>query len=989
MALSFRAVSAVTQVLSGDITLVEPTGAATGDLLVAVIAYRSNAAFALPAGWTSVAEENQGDIQTVAAGISSIKVAYMVRGATAPSYLFTRTGGDVARGSVAAYQPTLGGVPTLDSVSSTTMGASGGVLTLPSITTTNAGCVIIGCMSGVRGNASPNWSLQANATDPTTHAERQDTSSTGGADLSSSISDAPQAVPGATGAFTATCVFSGRHCGALAAFYEVVGNFPTIVNVVTTSTSTTSHVINLPPGMVAGNMCIVQFLPGTTASVVTWPGGWTVLAATTTAPSTHFAYRIIDGTEGATITVSSSVGTTGCAIANHIRDAHLTQTPEILEGSVAGGAGSANPPALTASWGAEANLWIAAQSSTNQNVVTGNPAGYTLFPIFENTGGSIATAGRTLIAATDDPGLFTFGGTANRRGTTLVLRPATTGAYVPGDFPVIADYVGTSDTTASVPHTVALPTGIVAGDLCLVITTSQGAISWTFPAGWTEVLDSGGQPNFGVAYRICDGSEGASITVTLSASNSMNALVYRITGAHQVTPPETAVVAPATATSSNPPALTPAGWNPEKTLWLAASSGDGTVTPTAYPTGYTYHQTTQGGGATGGLAVGALQQLALTQDPSVFTYAASTIRRAVTIAIRPAPQTAAPVTGTIAQTTGITAQDASGTVTAAPAITGTVAQTLAPAQQAASGTVTAAAAVTGTIVQAITRAAQALSGTVTAAPAITGTAAQTLSPAQQSASGTVTAAAAISGTVVQAITRAAQAASGTVTAAPAVTGTVVQTLSPAQQAATGSVASAGAIIGQIDQTITRAAQALAGTVTAAPAVTGTIVQAISRAQQAATGTMTPFTSMTGIIAQTAPSATQAAVGTVGGVIPDQPVRGGGFANWSTAVEKKLRKKQKERNRERIELREILERAFRGEPEDIEIAAEDMTDVLAIVTDTLSEPDIGGLRAELQVVEVALRQALAAQEYERQIEMQRLDAMMAAIQEEEAIVSLLA
>ena len=202
--------------------------------------------------------------------------------------------------------------------------------------------------------------------------------------------------------------------------------------------------------------------------------------------------------------------------------------------------------------------------------------------------------------------------------------------------------------------------------------------------------------------------------------------------------------------------------------------------------------------------------------------------------------------------------------------------------------------------------------------------------------------------------------------------------------ASGSVATAGAIVGQIDQTLTRTAQAASGTVTAAPAVTGTIAQTLQWVQQDATGLVAAAGTFVGTIAQTASSATQAATGTV--TSADIPARVGGFADWSEELGRKLRKRQKERNREREELRATLERLFSGKPaEEIEITDE-MTDVPAVVPDTF---DAQGLRAELQVIEVALRQALAAQEYERQIEAERFNAMMAAIQEEEAIVSLLA
>lgn len=221
MTLSYRSIGAVAGAAGGDITLNEPSGAAQGDLIVAFIAYRSNAAFTLPAGWTLVAQENSGDAVSGSAGISSCVMACIVRGSSVPSYTFTRSGGDVARGYAVAVQPGAGGVPVLDAFAQRTLPSGSTALSVTGFTTARADTLVVFGTSGPRGDGTAAWSAQA-ATDPAALAERGDSSTTTGADVSVSVSTAAKASAGATGNFTATSASSGRSCGIAAAFYEAV-----------------------------------------------------------------------------------------------------------------------------------------------------------------------------------------------------------------------------------------------------------------------------------------------------------------------------------------------------------------------------------------------------------------------------------------------------------------------------------------------------------------------------------------------------------------------------------------------------------------------------------------------------------------------------------------------------------------------------------------------------------------------------------------------
>jgi hypothetical protein len=136
MALAFVAISSAATVAAGDISLSEPAGAQAGDLLVACIAYRSNAAFALPDGWSLVAtQQSSGNTSTTtSSSIASGLMAYTLRGSGAPALTFTRTGGDVAIGRVSCYRGVDPHNP-YDVGSASTLGANSATVTTASLTT--------------------------------------------------------------------------------------------------------------------------------------------------------------------------------------------------------------------------------------------------------------------------------------------------------------------------------------------------------------------------------------------------------------------------------------------------------------------------------------------------------------------------------------------------------------------------------------------------------------------------------------------------------------------------------------------------------------------------------------------------------------------------------------------------------------------------------------------------------------------------------------
>lgn len=202
-------------VASGNLTLPTLTLDAAGDLYVAFITIRGTAAFTLPAGWTQIVQNNSGNTSTTPnASIAGGLLAYIVRGSSAPSLTFTRTGGDAATGWVAAFRHS-GGLPArFDVAGSTFLAANNTVVTVSSLTAAADDSLV------VTGGFIPDNAIDQNditATDPSSWSSNG-ASTTQGADAAVYFSYADKATAGATGTITATMSATSRHGLAAAIF---------------------------------------------------------------------------------------------------------------------------------------------------------------------------------------------------------------------------------------------------------------------------------------------------------------------------------------------------------------------------------------------------------------------------------------------------------------------------------------------------------------------------------------------------------------------------------------------------------------------------------------------------------------------------------------------------------------------------------------------------------------------------------------------------
>ena len=171
--------------------------------------------------------------------------------------------------------------------------------------------------------------------------------------------------------------------------------------------------------------------------------------------------------------------------------------------------------------------------------------------------------------------------------------------------PTIEARTHSFDTVATTSHTVSLPSGIVAGNLLIVVFTVD-ATTVTFPAGWTVFAAQDSVltvERMEIAYRLADGSEGSTITVTTSTAEESTHASFRILGAEDpgTQPPEAEMATGAAALATptiQPPSITPTGG--EKNYLFIVVAGIPTppaITAVGKPAGYENLQLEDGGAA--------------------------------------------------------------------------------------------------------------------------------------------------------------------------------------------------------------------------------------------------------------------------------------------------------------------------------------------------------------------------------------------------------
>jgi hypothetical protein len=229
MSWSVPKIGAVAAVASGNITIAEPAGIASGDLMVACIGYRSNDAFTVPGDWNLIATQQSSGDTDATNGIASGLMMWCVLGGSAPTLTFNRTAGNVAQGQIIAYTGGHASTP-FDTGTANTLASASATVTTAGFNTAEDGELIVAMVSCGDNlatsafDAATDPSTASGATDTTTAPtagtwiERADTGTGTGADHGLAIADAVRATAGATGTIQATVGASARHVMIAAAF---------------------------------------------------------------------------------------------------------------------------------------------------------------------------------------------------------------------------------------------------------------------------------------------------------------------------------------------------------------------------------------------------------------------------------------------------------------------------------------------------------------------------------------------------------------------------------------------------------------------------------------------------------------------------------------------------------------------------------------------------------------------------------------------------
>lgn len=423
------------------------------------------------------------------------------------------------------------------------------------------------------------------------------------------------------------------------------------------------HTINLPASVAAGDLLICALAWSAAPGTFTGPVGWTRLwngyavmdrcsaAALTFDGMVYF--RIADGTEGATISVSttSSIGISAIVwrITGH---GHSNDWPPefIFNGD---STGPPNPDSLDPyGWeGPQDVLWLAIGAKDAQSI-TGTPTNYSNVTGAGPTGAAVSVRGssRQLNAISEDPPAYTQTVNSSVWAATIAIKPAANDSidHSPEEYGMGQPMFTVANVNV---HTVPLPGGLAAGDRCILgwsTDLAAGTPTVTTPTGWTLFLGpvTNGNLRAYYWYRDCDGTEGRSVTINTSGGGTggvgSNGWVKRIKGYDSAVAPE-GTATTGTSATPDPPSHSPSWGVLADSLFIAtAAVSVGAVTGqvdfiTGTPAGYEKANTTRQPRSVGGSTtqrVASRELTASSENPAAFGAGSSLAWIAATIAVK-------------------------------------------------------------------------------------------------------------------------------------------------------------------------------------------------------------------------------------------------------------------------------------------------------------------------------------------------------------------
>lgn len=209
-------------------------------------------------------------------------------------------------------------------------------------------------------------------------------------------------------------------------------DFPTVAatNSSQENTSTTSHTVNLPASIAAGDLLLIIWQSSSPS--VTTPSGWNLLSPTPTTNGSNIQlivyWKVASGSEGATQAITTGANTPAAHVSYRITG--YQGTPEVL--AATGTDTTPNPPSLSPSWGYDKTLWIAISDSARAGAahsVSATPSGYSdvvssSMDLATNTSYRLWTLRKQAEAASENPGSFTISNSLDWAAATLAIHGA-------------------------------------------------------------------------------------------------------------------------------------------------------------------------------------------------------------------------------------------------------------------------------------------------------------------------------------------------------------------------------------------------------------------------------------------------------------------------------------------------------------------------------------------------------------------------------------
>lgn len=205
--------------------------------------------------------------------------------------------------------------------------------------------------------------------------------------------------------------------------------------IVTTSadlvSSSSSPTVTLPSGITSGDLLLlfVNVLDTGGTNSVNTPSGWTKSFGVTptidigTSRDAVIFSKTATGSEGSTLGLT--LNNSGHITYVGLRISPWSDFTVNATGAQAGSTSTYNCPSVTASWGSEENLFLAAMYCSPSRSDSVAPSGYTFadFRSSATVGGGTFVAQKTATAASDDPAAASFGfSDADWAATTMVIR---------------------------------------------------------------------------------------------------------------------------------------------------------------------------------------------------------------------------------------------------------------------------------------------------------------------------------------------------------------------------------------------------------------------------------------------------------------------------------------------------------------------------------------------------------------------------------------